>query len=251
MSLPYIATIIGLIGAAAGAALAYLAQRIAQKSVTNFGKMINRNIQENEDFLRSKAKETYAEVVGLVNDAIDHIIFFVEEKMVEDYGKFAVIHYVHQILMPLSYAMVIDLLTTNLVACFMELRLMVESLVKCYFADLKYPEQPSFRKKIELLDEERKQRKTITKLMEEYGEDAKELWKQLSEEWIHTKGIVNRIVKEITNKSELPAWPVVLPITYADTELDVLEELRRNVSKFRRLLNAVIEDWKKSLINQI
>lgn len=218
----------------------------AQKSAPNFIETIKENMQENEDFLHSKARETYAEVVGLVNDAIDYVSFFVEKKRVADYVKFAVIHYVHQILMPLSYAMVMDLLTTNLVACFMELRLMVESLVKCYFADLKYPGKTFFQEKIELLEKEKKRRKTITNLMEEYGEEAKDLWKQLSEGWLHTKGIVDRIVEEISSKSELPVWPLVLPITYNDTELDVLEELRRDVSKFRRLQKEVIEDWKKS-----
>jgi hypothetical protein len=218
-----------------------------QKPRHTFVDEISKMMHENADFFECKAGETFAEVVGLVNDAIDLMGFFVESKeMKECYVKFAVAHYIHHVLCPLSYAMVIDLLTTNLVACFMELRLIVESLVKCYCADLKYPNQTFFQEKIRLLKEEmREQRISTSKLIKKCRKDAIGLWGRLSEGWLHTKGIIDRIVEEISHKSELPAWPLVMPITYTDTELDVLEELRRNVLEFRGLLNAVMEDWKK------
>lgn len=219
-----------------------------QKSGHRFIDDISKFMHENEDFLDSKAKETYAEVVGLVNDAIDYLSLFVERgSRGEHFIRFAVAHYVHHILLPLSYAIVIDLLTTNLVACFMELRLMVESLVVCYCADLKYPNQRFFQEKIRLFTEEmRRQGMSISKLIRRCSDDALALWGQLSERWLHTKGVIDRIVEEISSKSELPAWPLVMPITYSDTELDVLEGLGGNVSEFRRLLHAVVEDWKKS-----
>lgn len=219
-----------------------------QKSGHRFVDTISEMMHQNMDFLDGRARETFAEVVGLVNDAIDYVGLFVERENRRKYFvRFAVAHYVHHILSPLSYAMVIDLLTTNLVACFMELRLMVESLVKCYCADLKYPNQTFFQEKIRLLTKEMKEQGiSISKLIRNCRKDALALWGRLSEGWLHTRGVIDRIVEEISNKSELPAWPLVMPITYSDTELDVLEELRGNVSEFRRLLHAVIGDWRKS-----
>lgn len=74
----------------------------------------------------------------------------------EDYVKRSMFFFLHNILMPSSYAIHTDLLISNLPACFMELRLMLESLIKCYLADLKYPEQSFFQRKLELLEKETK-----------------------------------------------------------------------------------------------
>ena len=51
--------------------------------------------------------------------------------------------------------------------------------------------------------------------------EAVALWGKLSEEWLHPKGIINRIVEEISNKSD---WSLVIPITNTENEMDALEE---------------------------
>jgi len=59
-------------------------------------------------------------------------------------------------------------LAANLVACFMELRFTLESLVKCYWADIMYSEQTFFPR--------------MAKLMRKSGKDFVVLWGKLSEE---------------------------------------------------------------------
>jgi hypothetical protein len=128
-------------------------------------------MKENEEFLRSNAEETYKEVIVLVNDAIDFIGFTVKrEKSKEDYVKRSMVFFLYHILMPLSYAIYTDLLIGNLPPCFMELRLMLESLVKCYLADLKHPNQSFFQEKLKLIEDDLKKGNVSTsKLMNELG----------------------------------------------------------------------------------
>ena len=58
----------------------------------------------------------------------------------------------NHVLMPVGGAIYVNALTGNLPACFMELRLALESLVKCYLADLKYSDRPFFQEKLNLLE---------------------------------------------------------------------------------------------------
>lgn len=201
-------------------------------------------MRQNEAFLRQNAEETYYEVVELINDAIDNVVLAVK-KNPEDYAKYSMIFFLHHILMPFSYAIHVDMLTGNIPACFMELRLMLESLAKCYLADLKYSDQIFFQEKLKLLEEENKRKKSTSKLMDELGAglglDFRTLWHKLSQDWIHTKGIMDRVVTQVVEKSDVPPWALVIPMNYAESDLDTINELRNRISKFRSLLTAVME----------
>ena len=213
-------------------------------------------MKENEIFLLRKAEKTYDEGVSLINDAIDYIGFSVKgEKSKEKYLRYSRVFFIHHILMPSSYAIQTDLLTGNLPVCFMELRVMLESLVKCYLADLKYPDESSFQKKLELLEKETKM-KNGTKIskrehdfIEEFDRElglnkrSIKLWGELSQDWIHTRGIVDRITKEITEKSAAPSWTFIIPIKYIESDLDTIDELHKRISQFRSLLKGVIENY--------
>jgi len=204
-------------------------------------------MRENEAFLRQNAEETYYEVVELINDAIDNVMLAVK-KNPEDYAKYSMIFFLHHILMPFSYAIHVDMLTGNIPACFMELRLMLESLVRCYVADLKYPDRTFFQERLELLDAENKrEKKSTSKLMDELGAglglDFSTLWHKLSQDWIHTKGIMDRVVTQVVEKSDVPPWALVIPMNYAESDLDTINELRNRISKFRSLLTTVMEKY--------
>lgn len=71
------------------------------------------------------------------------------------------------------------------------------------------------------------------------------LWGKLSQDWVHTKGVVNRIVKEITEKSAAPSWTFIIPIKYIETDMDAIEELGKHISQFRNLLKVTIENYKQ------
>lgn len=215
-------------------------------------------MKENEGFLRKNSKETYREVIDLINDAIDLAGFAVERKKSrEDYVKRSIVFFMYNILMPLSYAIHTELLTGNLPACFMELRLMLESSVKCYLADLKYPKQNFFQEKLELLEKEAKDKngKKIPKrehdFLKEFDERVKldeesiKLWGKLSEDWIHTRGVMGRIINQISEKSGAPSWALVIPMNYAKDDLDTIKELGKRVSQFRKLLKVTIDNYKQ------
>ena len=209
-------------------------------------------MRENEEFLRNNAEETYEEVVGLINYAIDLIGSNVKgKKSVKDYVRHSMFFFLLHILVPSSYAIYIDWLICNLPACFMELRLILESLIKCYLADLKYQDKNFFQEKIELLEKELMRNNISTsRLMKGLGKklglknDFIALWSKLSKDWIHTKGVVDRVVSQ-TIKSGVPSWALVIPMNYSETDLDTIEELGKRISQFRNLLKATIENYQQ------
>jgi hypothetical protein len=220
--------------------------------VDSLSDRIAETVRENEKFLLGRygrSSPAYDEVLALVNSAEKYVEIFMEEG--ESSGRFSnscLRPYVFLIMRPFSYAVLADLLTSNVVACFMELRLMVESFVKFYYADLTYPKQVSFREKIRMLQEEiRDQEKSMADLIEKCGWDkivkgVRFLWRQLSEGWLHTKGIVDRIVDEVTSNPNLPAWLGEYR-TYTDADSNVLGDLRKTVAVFRRVQAEVLEHW--------
>jgi len=202
-------------------------------------------MKDNQRFLHENAKDTYVEVMKLVDDTIDYVMKTVKDsKWKEKYVKFSMLNFIHHILMPLSYAIYMDFLSANMVACFFELRLMLESLVKSYWADLKYPEQTFFQEKMRSLEEEGK---SVSKWMKESGENFASLWGKLSQRWVHTKGIVDRIVNEIAQKSEIPAWALAVPMIYTEADIDTIVELRERISQFRVLLKDTIDKWEERM----
>lgn len=89
--------------------------------------------------------------------------------------------------------------------------------------------------------------------MEELGEelgverDFAVLWHKLSHHWVHTKGIVDRIVNYIIEKSDVPPWALVIPMSYTENDLDTIDELRERISRFRSLLTTAMEKYQQEL----
>jgi len=198
----------------------------------------------NEQFLRKNASQTYGEVIDLINDAIDYVVLAVRKAdSVQDYVRHSRSFFLHHILMPFSYAVYLDLMAGNIPACFMQLRLMLESLGKCCLADLRYPDEDFFETKLQLLEgEEARTSRVLRELGRELGSgnDFVALWGKLSHDWIHARGIMSRITDQIIEKSDVPSWGLVIPMSYAESDLDSLEELCKRISQFRRLLTAAM-----------
>ncbi|GAH60072.1 unnamed protein product, partial [marine sediment metagenome] len=204
-------------------------------------------MRENQSFLLSKdkGKQTCDEVVELCNDAIDEVYIFAKRKdATEEFAKLALLSFIFHVLMPQSNALYVNLLLGNIPACFTELRLMTESLAKCYLADIKFPEQGFFQEKLRLLE---KERVSTSKLLEGFDKQAVVLWGQLSQEWVHTKGIMDRVVTQIAQKSGVPGWALAIPMSYTDDDMNMAEELGQKVSQFRTLLKATIDKWKSNI----
>ena len=207
-------------------------------------------IRENEYLLHENSADLYSEIVELMNDAIDYMK---EGTNVEDYVKYSVLYFLNHVLMPVGGAIYMNALTGNLPACFMEIRMALESLVKCYIADLKYPGPKFFRDRLHSLENEMKEENTsISTLMMELDghlglkKDFIALWGKLSESWVHTKGIMDGIVDHVIKSSDVPPWGLVIPMRYSRDDLRTLDELWRRLAQFRRLLGVTIQvHWQR------
>lgn len=202
---------------------------------------------ENGGFLRKHAKATCDEVVELINDAIDYVAFAVRNGP-RDYARYSMFFFLQHILMPFSYAIYVDMLAGNIPICFMQLRLMLESLAECYLADSEHPDSTFFQEKLELLE---RQKKSISKLLRESGQrlglNFVALWGKLSQDWVHTKGIMDRVVNHINTGSGVPPWALVIPMNYTEDDLHSLDELRSRICRFRILLTATMAKYQQEL----
>jgi hypothetical protein len=218
-----------------------------------FSSLIEEVARENEKFLKEKAKESFGEVIELINDAIDYAIFIAKGKEIkEEYTNRPILFFVFNVLMPFSYGIFVDLLVGNLPACFYELRVMLESIAKCYVAEL-HPDKDLFFE-IKLLSLEKvlkKEEVSTSKLLKDFGkmieleDEPLKLWGKTSQDWIHTTGIAKKIVEQVVEKSELPSYALVLPMSYSEADLDIIEELGRQVSNFRKILKTTMDKYKE------
>ena len=143
--------------------------------------------------------------------------------------------------MPQNYAVWIDLLYGNLPACFMELRLILESLAGFSLIDSFSQEFEFFEKMLNAFYKGKPSDK-----LKEFGNkigvknEPFNLWKKLSQNWVHPKGIIKRLISEITKKSDVPSWAWIIPMEYTNSDLKDIEELGKCISKLRELIKAVI-----------
>lgn len=212
-------------------------------------------IRGNDEFLRTQAEETHYEIIELINDAIDILGPVVEaQKRGEAYTDRCMSFFFLNILMPFSYALHLDLRSGNLPVCFIQLRLLLEALAKCYLADLTFGNESFFYTRLELL---RERKPNITRLMEEVGErlgvgdSFVALWKKLSEEWVHTKGIADKILDHLAERQGVPAWSLVIPMNYDKSDLPVIDELRARISQFRHLLSTAVENYRQDYFHSL
>lgn len=202
----------------------------------------------NEAFLHENVQEVYTETVGLANDAIDYVGRVIESGAgPENYAKSAMIYFLNHVLVPVSGAIYLNALAGNLPGCCMELRLALESLVKCHLADTQYSALAFFRDRLRLLENTvEEEGKSTSRLMREWDKSLElkkgsvALWGELSQGWVHAGGIMKGIVDRIIRESDLPAWGLVLPHAYAANDLAALNDFGRQLAQFRFLLRAAI-----------
>jgi hypothetical protein len=152
------------------------------------------------------------------------------------------------VLSPLSFAIRIDLQLGNIPACFFELRMILESMGKCYWADIDYPELEDFMDKLKAQDQKsNKKSKSISKLLEEMGHDYVALWGKLSNEWLHTEGFIKRINNYILANACIPGYALGSPMDYNEEDIGTINELGLSISKFRLLLKETRNKWSREL----
>lgn len=209
-------------------------------------------MKENENFLKENAKEVLHELIFfLSNDVIESVRFAAE---VKDYNHWAMHSFIICILQPFSYALYVDLLAGNLPVCFFELRFLLESLAKHYLADARYPSHLFFEQKLEFLEIDLKKTKSsITEMMRELDKVLmieflpSSLWQEISEKWIHTRGLAKKITNYIVERQSLPPWGLIIPGPYTRDDLPEIYELKEKILKFKQICNEAVKSWKSFL----
>ena len=209
-------------------------------------------LRQNEAFLYENARELYTEVVALENNAIDHVGGLSRsEAGPGDYVKTAMHYFLIHVLFPVSGAIHLNALAGNLPGCYSALRLALESLVKCYLADVRYPDQGFFRDKIRLLeDSPNGKRRNTTSFMKEWDklmerkDGSAALWRELSQTWMHTRGVMEGITNRIVQQTDAPAWGIVLPQAYTMGDMIALNELQGKLAQFRSFLRDAMAPTK-------
>ena len=212
---------------------------------------ITERMKENEEFLLSNASDAVGEVVNLINDSIDEIGYAIgRTDRKKDYFERSMAFFIQHILSPFSYSIYLDLIAANLPICIVELRLMLESLVKCYLADSKYLGPTSFRDKLASLEREEW---NVSRLMKKLGrilgleDEPFALWTSLSQNWVHTQGLATNVLEDIIHRKSVPPWALVIPMPYNSGDLDAIEELRTSIIQFRKVLNIAMQSYRQDL----
>lgn len=215
---------------------------------TKFSQTACEVMNKNEDFLFENYKDIVDEIVELANDAIDYVSSYAkQDKGDKAYAEKAIHFYAYHVLMPSSNALLVSLLSGNLPACFRELRFLVETLAKCYLADLYHSEFSFFEKRLYFLQhpEDKKKRVPETDLIKEFaeksgnGEKVVNLWRTLSEE-THTKKFTERVVDNVMNHKNVPAYALVIPMVFRDGDLHDIQDLNNYIVSFGEILNKTM-----------
>ena len=222
--------------------------RQVDKLPPNFTKNIESILEENETFCKSNeiGHETWVEIVELMNDAIDNVVWEVKEIDWRNlFSKYAMLNYFFSILMPVSYGIYFDYLGGNLPVCFAQLRTLLEQLAKCFMSDVRHPDLSFFQERIRALENEmERDHLSLTKLIEMVAPEGVSTWRSLSRDWVHFKSF-DRIVAIVSERQDVPGWSLTVPIGYSDTELPEIDELGKCVSGFRQILAKNVEEWKR------
>jgi len=217
----------------------------------------------------SELNEAFHEVVEFQKDIIRCFLRCDDKNItIDTLTKSAYLFALYYIAFPTTYAILGNLLLGYMPACFMLLRLIVESLVKGLIVDQKYKFKninivaienwenyikKSRRKSKKIGKEEKLSMSGILKnwVKELVGStEAKiveNIWGKLSERYVHFRGYAERVGERalgLKNSADvLPLDMVVVPIQLDDSMVLELQELRDSVNEVRKLLQALRVAW--------
>lgn len=183
-------------------------------------------VKQNEKFFNSDEnhKKYLNEIVELTNDSIDLI------PKSDDMSNTKLAFWLHA-LQPLSNGIFVCLMSGNMLACFMQLRLLVEytalySMTKSSVGDNLLEKYEKIR--LDYSDQ------SISKLLKDFDVNAFELWKKLSK-WQHASPYSARIEKTTADEG-VKLWSMIQPAFYSKEDKIELEELFNAISDFRKIL---------------
>lgn len=226
----------------------------------NFGEICE-VMEKNYKFLMKHADRFLNELQCFINDPIECMedilnVFGIKKEtknlsqLIHAAESQCMIFFVHNILFPTCQSAFINVLIGNLPGFCRDLRFLIESLAKCYWADKNYKDNHVF-KKWELLSKGGvSEREFIQKLDQEFEiERAIKLWGKLSEE-AHLKGYLRRVGGSLSVIGMPPTWALTIPNEYWEGDIDeiftTLKGYHDFLCEFREILQIV---WKKYITN--
>jgi len=207
------------------------------ESYNNFNKMATSILQENDKFCKSNdvAQETVIEILKLMKDAINSV-----QWNADLFPKFAFVNCLRSVLVPMSNAIYYNFMGGNLPACFVQLRILLEQLVKCFLSDKDYRDISRFQEKLRRVED---QKLHLTEAVIAVEPNAESLWRNLSNDWVHMK-YLERHVRVLLERGDVLGFNVVVPIDFSETELPEIQELGESISQFRAILAETVGKWK-------
>ena len=213
---------------------------------------------KNSDFFEKnkQAESAVKEAVGLVNDIIEYVHLFLKSLKNYSYHAFpvAMIH----VAMPLSYGIFCNLMIGNLPTCYFQTRIILEGLVESLIADARFPECSFFETKLDCLEHVRAEmhlsfpricRLLLPRTIR--GKDAEhiiDLWRNLSEKWLHARGVVKKMVNKIVKEEKAPPWSIIIPVPYDDNDISDILEFTEHIRVFRKTVRKLVSAWSSLFI---
>jgi hypothetical protein len=193
-----------------------------------------RVLSENDSFCRSNpdALEASIQLQSLTDDARRYTAW---EEMVnpEQFRKrvtsSAMDTYICFIFRPLAFAAYFDFLAGNVVTVFMQLRTLLEQLAKCYQADMlpDAAKESFFATRVQIVEGRYRSKTEVIRTLEPGTE---ELWRRLSNDWIHMTGM-NKLVNTVI-QGGVPSFTNVVPIAYGQEDISIIREIGEDVKRF-------------------
>jgi hypothetical protein len=122
--------------------------------------------------------------------------------------------------------------------------MVAEGLAVSFYVDGAYSDSLFFQETFERL---KSSGMRITDVVQAVGRSVGEaddflgLWRELSSEWVHTKGLVDRTIDYVSGYQDVPPWGLTIPMQYTENDLGDLAALKEAAATLRRILKAVME----------
>lgn len=139
----------------------------------------------------------------------------------------------------------------------MQLRLIVEASAKALAADYVAEFKEISLYSIEAVEQYLEQHKASTSkflkemfpevIGKEITNETLKLWSKLSRNWLHFRGIAQKLRERIETYGFPPSYSIVLPIKYDEEDKKDLQELTKRIKETRKLLKISFEKWKEML----
>lgn len=204
-----------------------------------------RILAENDSFCKSNsdAREASTELMNLMDEAKLYTMWE-NNVLPSEFGKTvsasAMATYLSFIFRPLAFGVHLDFLAGNVVAVFMQLRTLLEQLAKCYQADTlpEASEETFFQNRLLIVE---KMQRTSLETVKTLGAGSEELWRNLSNQWVHMRGM-KKLVSTVIEDG-VPGHTNIIPVAYGAEDLSIIREISQDVKHFRILMSSTLDKW--------